>query len=170
MKKFYLFALAAMLFAACTTDDTQDLQPVDAPETLTVGFEEDTRIQLQNGKTVWTKGDLVSVFYRSDANQKWQFQGETGDTKGKLKRISQGNTPNIGLDKVVAVYPYNANYLIELQTGNIQVSLPSVQEYVEDSYGIGSSIMISSSRTDKLYLKNVCGWLKLQLTGDATID
>ena len=170
MKKLYLFALAAMVFAACATDDTQDLRPMDAPETLTVGFEEDTRIQLQNGKTVWTKGDLVSVFYRSDANQQWQFQGETGDTKGKLKRISQGNTPNIGLDKVVAVYPYNANYLIELQTGNIQVSLPSVQEYVEDSYGIGSSIMISSSRTDKLYLKNVCGWLKLQLTGDATID
>ena len=162
-----------MLFAACTTDETQDVQFADAPETLTVGFEggdDDTRVQLNEaGKTVWTKGDLVSVFYRSDANQQWQFQGETGDTNGKLKRISQGNTPNIGLDKVVAVYPYNKNYLIELQTGNIQASLPSVQEYVEDSYGIGSSIMISSSRTDKLYLKNVCGWLKLQITGDATI-
>ena len=174
MKKLYLFALAAMLFAACATDDTQDLQPVDAPETLTVGFEggdDDTRVQLNSaGKTVWTKGDLVSVFYRSDANQKWQFQGKTGDTNGKLKRISQGNTPNIGLDKVVAVYPYNENYLIELQTGNIQAYLPNIQKYAEDSYGIGSSIMISSSRTDKLYLKNVCGWLKLQITGDAVID
>ena len=173
MKRFYLFALAAMLFAACATDDTQDLRPIDVPETLTVGFEggdDDTRVQLNEaGKTVWTKGDLVSVFYRSDANQQWQFQGETGDTNGKLTRISQGNTPNIGLDKVVAVYPYNENYLIELQTGNIQALLPDIQKYVEDSYGIGSSIMISSSRTDKLFLKNVCGWLKLQITGDATI-
>ena len=75
MKRFYLFALVAMVFAACATDDTQDLRPVDAPETLTVGFEggdDNTRVQLNSaGKTVWTKGDLVSVFYRSDANQKW---------------------------------------------------------------------------------------------------
>ena len=171
MKKFYIFAFVAMFFAACATDPTADVQSIDASETLTVSFEEDTRIQLNEAqKTVWSKGDLVSVFYRSDANQQWQFQGETGDTNGKLKRISQGNTPNIGLDKVVAVYPYNKNYLIELQTGNIQASLPYIQEYAEDSFGIGSSIMISSSRTDKLYLKNVCGWLKLQITGNATID
>ena len=174
MKRFSIFALAAMMFAACATDPTADVQPIDAPETLTVGFEggdDNTRVQLNEAqKTVWTEGDLVSVFYRSNANQKWQFQGKTGDTNGTLKRISHGNTPNIGLDKVVAVYPYNEEHLIELQTGNIQASLPSIQEYVEDSYGIGSSIMISSSRTDKLYLKNVCGWLKLQLTGNATID
>ena len=171
MKRFSIFVLAAIFFVACATDQTTDVQPIDAPETLTVSFEEDTRIQLnENQKTVWTEGDLVSVFYRSNANQKWQFQGKTGDTNGTLKRISHGNTPNIGLDKVVAVYPYNEEHLIELQTGNIQASLPYIQEYAEDSFGIGSSIMISSSRTDKLYLKNVCGWLKLQITGNATID
>ena len=69
MKKFYLFVLVATMFAACTTDITEDVT-VDIPETLTVSFEnEDSRIQLDNGKTVWTKGDLVSVFYRSNANQ-----------------------------------------------------------------------------------------------------
>ena len=67
MRKFYLFALVAALFAACTTDVTKDVA-VEVPETLTVSFEEDTRIQLMNGKTVWNTGDLVSVFYKRDAN------------------------------------------------------------------------------------------------------
>ena len=171
MKKLLLFVLVATVFAACSTDTTQDLAPEipTAPDELQVSFdEEDTRIQLQNGTTVWTAGDLVSVFYRSDAHDKYEFQGETGDASGILKRVSKG-TPTIGLDKVVAVYPYNENYLIELLTGNIQAFLPAEQTYLADSFGLGSSIMISSSRTDKVYLKNVCGWLKLQFTGNTFI-
>ena len=87
MKKFCLFALVATMFAACVTDGVNDPSVAIedlAPKTLTVSFEgADSRIQLNEvGKTVWTKGDLVSVFYRSNANQKWQFQGETGDRTG----------------------------------------------------------------------------------------
>ena len=74
MKKFYLFALVVTMFAACVIDEAQDAVVGVVAETLTVSFEEsDSRIQLQKGKTVWTAGDLVSVFYRSNANQKWQF-------------------------------------------------------------------------------------------------
>ena len=163
MKRFFLFALVATMFTACVTDETQDVAVELAPDTLTVSFEgDDSRIQLQNGKTVWTEGDLVSVFYRSDAHDQYEFQGKTGDTEGTLKRTQRG-TPSVGLDKIVAVYPYNSNYLIELLTGNIQAFLPATQNYAKDSYGIGSSIMISSSRTNTLYMKNVCGWLKVQL-------
>ena len=167
MKKV-LFAAVALLFAACTTDTTKDIA-IEAPEILTVSFEEDSRVQLnEEQKTVWTAGDCVSVFYRSDAHDKYEFQGETGDTDGTLKRVKRG-TPSIGLDKVVAVYPYNDEYLIELQTGNIQAFLPDTQHYQKDSFGIGSSIMISSSRSDRLHLKNVCGWLKLQLIGEDVV-
>ena len=154
--------------AACTNDVTEDIA-VAVPETLTVSFEENSRVQLQNDKTVWTAGDQVSVFYRSNANQKWEFQGETGDTYGTLKRVSSGNSPTIGFDKVVVVYPYTYNNLIEALTGNIQSYLPATQNYAQDSYGIGSSIMISSSRTNNIYMKNVCGWLKLQLTGNEVV-
>ena len=80
MKKLYLFALVATMFAACATDSTQEVAIDVAPETLTVSFEEDSRIQLnEEQKSVWTKNDLVSVFYRSNANQQWQYQGETGE-------------------------------------------------------------------------------------------
>ena len=173
MKKFFLFALVATLFAACSTDATQDLAPEipTAPNELHVSFDEETsRIQLgENGTPVWTEGDLVSVFYRSNAHDKYQFTGETGDTGGTLKRVSQ-STPTMGLDKVIAVYPYNENYLLSPLSGNIKALLPAEQTYLANSYGIGSSLMVSSSQTDRIYLKNVCGWLKLQFTGEGTIE
>ncbi|MBR0336298.1 MAG: membrane lipoprotein lipid attachment site-containing protein, partial [Alistipes sp.] len=93
MKKFLLFAVAAVMLAACSKDainEQSTTNPFDeAPETLTVGFEDDqTRIELNEAqKTVWTKGDLVSVFYRSDANQKWQYTGETGERVAELTRV-----------------------------------------------------------------------------------
>ena len=172
MKRFFIFALVATVFAACSTDATQDLVPEipTSPDELYVSFaEEDTRIQLQNGAPVWTEGDLVSVFYRSNAHDKYQFTGETGDTGGTLKRVSQ-STPTMGLDKVIAVYPYNENYLLSPLSGNIKALLPAEQTYLADSYGVGSSLMVSSSKTDLLYLKNVCGWLKLQFTGEGSIE
>lgn len=172
MKRLLLFALAAMMFAACSKDAINEqtgIQPIvdEAPETLTVGFEDDeTRIQLNEAqKTVWTEGDLVSVFYRSDANQKWQYTGETGARTADLKRVS---TPEatVSLSDIVVVYPYNENYYINPRTCNVQATLPAVQTYLEDSYGLDGNIMISQSEYNNISLKNVCGWLKLQLTGD----
>ena len=90
MNRFLFFAVAAVLFTAYSKDALDEQQGIqnivdEAPATLTVGFEDDeTRIQLnEEQNTVWTKGDLVSVFYRSDANQQWQYTGETGEDEGE---------------------------------------------------------------------------------------
>ena len=149
MKKFLLFVFAALAFAACTQDVLVDITPApivdEAPETLVVGFEgDDTRIQLQSGKTVWTKGDEVSVFYRSDANQKWQYRGETGSRTAELKRVDAG-TASTPTTAVVVVYPYDANYYLNTRTFNIQATLPATQHYLANSYGLGGNIMISQS-------------------------
>ena len=111
MKKLLLFVLAVMGFAACTQDvEVSVIERHDTPETITVGFEgDDTRIQLNEAqKTVWNKGDLVSVFHRSDANQKWQYQGETGERVGDLNRVESavGTTKTT---KTIVVYPYSEN-------------------------------------------------------------
>lgn len=166
MKKFLLFVLVATIFVACTTDQTQDIAVrIEVPETLTVSFEENSRIQLQDGKTVWTKGDLVSVFYRSNANQKWQFQGQTGERTGNLKCIANSQATQ-ELSDIVVVYPYNENYYINPRTCNVQASLPATQTYLADSYGLDGNIMISQSEYNQIALKSVCGWLKVQLTGN----
>ena len=170
MKKIYLFAAIAALFAvACTTDDSRDVEGLPIVEDkIFVSFEDqsDTRIQLNEAqKTVWTKDDMVSVFYRSNGNQKWQYQGETGEREGVLKRVAytEGSQE---LSDIVVVYPYNENYYINPKTGNVQAYLPAVQTYIKDSYGIDGNIMVSQSEYNQVSLKSVCGWLKIQLTGN----
>ncbi|MBR1963042.1 MAG: leucine-rich repeat domain-containing protein [Alistipes sp.] len=171
MKKLYIFALVAMLFAACATDaiDEQSVKVEEqTPDTLVGTFEgDDSRIQLQNGKTVWTKGDLLSVFYRSNANQKWQYQGETGERTGTIKRVANAEATQ-ELSDIVVVYPYNENYYINPRTYNVQAYLPAEQTYLANSYGLDGNIMISASEYKSFSLKNVCGWLKIQLTGTSS--
>jgi len=169
MKKLYIFALVATMFAACATDaiDGQSVKVEEqTPDTLVGTFEgDDSRIQLQNGKTVWTKGDEVSVFYLSNANQKWQYQGETGERTGNLKRVANAEGTQ-ELSNIVVVYPYNENYYINPKTNNVQASLPATQTYLKDSYGLDGNIMVSQSEYNQFSLRNVCGWLKIQLTGN----
>lgn len=172
MKKILFFVLAALTFAACEQALVEEQSAIcpDVPETITVGFEgDDTRIQLNDAqKTVWTKGDLVSVFYRSNANQKWQYQGETGERIGTIKRIANAEATQ-ELSDIVVVYPYNKNYYINLRTNNVQASLPAVHNYLANSYGLDGNIMISSSEYNQFSLKNVCGWLKIKLIGEGQV-
>ena len=165
MKRLF-FAVVAILFAACTTDVTKDVA-VEVPQTLTVSFEEDTRIQLMNGKTVWNEGDLVSVFYRSDANQQWKFNGQTGATTAELTKVVEPEATNT-LSKVVTIYPYNENYTIDAEC-KVTATLPAEQEYLADSFGVGSSIMVAESESNNAQLRNAMGWLRLHLTGDGEV-
>ena len=169
MRRLLTILLAAMAFVACTQNDVEELTAnrVDAPETLTVGFEGgDTRIELNEAlKTVWTKGDLASVFYKSDANQKWQYQGETGERLGTLRRVDT-SVATMQTDYVVVAYPYNTNYILNRTNGNIEASLPAVQSYKEGSYGSEGNIMVAQSEFTQFSLKSVVGWLRVELTGE----
>ena len=141
-----------------------------APETLIVGFEgDDTRIQLNEAqKTVWTKGDQVSVFYFSDANQLWQYNGETGSRTANLKRVNAGE-PTAQTTYNVVAYPFNEDYFLNTRTGALHATLPATQHYLKDSYGVGDNLMVAQSEFTQFSLKNVCGWLKLQLTGNGEV-
>lgn len=170
MRRFSLLAVVALLVAACTQEIVVETIPAiadDAPETITVCFEnEDTRIQLNEAqKTVWTNGDQVSVFYRSDANQKWEYNGPTGSRTADIYRVEAGQHTQ-KLPKVVVVYPYNENYYINPETCDIQAFMPAEQTYMKDSYGLDGNIMISAGYYNQFSLKNVCGWLKVQLEGN----
>ncbi|MBR5595218.1 MAG: hypothetical protein IKW47_02860, partial [Alistipes sp.] len=169
MKHIFTLLFAVLAFAACTQNDVDELLVVrqDLPQTLTAGFEaDDTRIQLNEaGKTVWTKDDLVSVFYLSNANQKWQYQGETGERVGVLKCVESVLSTK-ETDYVVVAYPYNDNYYLNASSCNLRASLPATQHYAKDSYGLDGNIMVSRSEYNQVSLRNVCGWLKVQLVGD----
>ena len=172
MKKLLLFVLAVMGFAACTQNEVEEQVAVrhDVPDSITVGFEgDDTRIQLNEAqKTVWTKGDQVSVFYFSDANQLWQYNGETGSRTANLKRVNAGE-PTAQTTYNVVAYPFNEDYFLNTRTGALHATLPATQHYLKDSYGVGDNLMVAQSEFTQFSLKSVCGWLKLQLTGDGEV-
>ena len=172
MRKLLLFACALFGFMACTQNPIEEQSAIrtDAPETIRVGFEDDeTRIQLNEAqKTVWTKDDLVSVFYKSDANQKWEYRGETGERVAELYRVDAG-TASSKMNYVVLAYPYSTDYVLSTASGNIEATLPATQHYAEGSYGVGNNLMVSQSEFTQFSLKSVCGWLKLQLTGDGEV-
>ena len=172
MKRLFSLLCAVVAFAACEQAPIEEQSAVrqDAPETITVGFEgDDTRIQLNEAqKTVWTEGDQVSVFYKSYDNLKFEFEGNTGDRNGTLKRVG-GQHNGQTMDDVVVVYPYSEDYMITLSEGCVNATIPSTQTYLKGSYGVGDNLMIARSSFNQFSLKSVCGWLKIQLTGDGEV-
>ena len=168
MKRFLLISAIALAFTSCVEDGVNDsliLQLVS--DELTVGFEEsDTRIELNSlQKAVWTAGDEVSVFYKSYENLKWRFQGETGDRYGVLKHVG-GSVGEQVMSDVVIVYPYNEEYMINLDTKSVEAHMPAVQQYHKDSYDPAVNIMVACGDSRNFVLRNVCGWIKVSLTGD----
>lgn len=168
MKRFILYVLAAFAFAACTQNEIEELSSnkLFVPDNISVGFEnDDTRIQLLNGKTVWNEGDCVSVFYHSFDNLLWEFQGQTGDRTGEFKLI-EGYIGNQTMEDIIVVYPYNPDYFVRLSDQSVEARMPAVQYYYEDSYDPACNIMIAQGSDRSFVLKNVCGWVKIELTGN----
>ena len=169
MKKLLLFVFAAIAFAACTQNDVEELSSnrVYLPDEISVGFEnnDETRVQLYEGKSVWNAGDLVSVFYKTLDNLMWEFQGEDGDRTGLLKMI-EGSVGKQKMSEVVVVYPYNQDYILGINNRSVEAKMPAKQEYRYESYDPASNLMIATSEGRDFVLRNTCGWLKIELTGD----
>ena len=169
MKRHLLYLFTLLAFVACTHNDVEELAAnrAELPETLTVGFEtSDTRIQLDEAqKTVWNAGDLVSVFYKTLDNLMWEFQGEDGDRTGLLKKI-EGSVGKQKMSEVVVVYPYNQDYILAINNRSVEAKMPAKQEYRYESYDPVCNLMIATSEGRDFVLRNTCGWLKIELTGD----
>ena len=95
--------------------------------------------------------------------------GETGDRTGQIVPVDNSVNPPATHNRVVVIYPYNNEYYLNTEKYSIEASLPAVQSYLEDSYGTNGHIMVSSNDYKQVSLKSVCGWLKLQLTGDGEV-
>ena len=185
MKRILQFILIACLASGCVDagieevnqsllevapEDVPEVAPEVMPDVITISLDDDTtRVQLDaSGKTVWTKDDYVSAFYMSDANNMFRFDGETGDRDGKFKIESMGSATT-DIDNIVLLYPYSSSYKLNAAKSLIDVYIPSTQYYAEGSYGVGSNLMASVEADDNFTLRSLCGWIVVQLEGDATI-
>ena len=168
MKKIVLFALAAVILAACTPKDNVSVAP--SAKKFYASIEQSTRTYTEGGKVCWINEesftDAVSIFNQGSTNVKYLFDGETGATQGELVPAEDSAEPEGKYDYIYAVYPY-ADY-VELQAeGLLYAYLAPNQSYSGDTFSIyGGNPMVAVSETESLQFKNLAGFLKLRLYGD----
>lgn len=177
MKRLYPILSALLLLAACSESDTdravtQQLQ--NSPDFHATFEADDTRTFVdEKVRLLWTEGDLISIFTNT-LNQKYEFDGETGDNSGTFTPISSGqfgSGSSLSVDANYAVYPYNQSTKISYD-GELSIELPAMQAYAEDSFGVNANTMVAVTQSQNdnfLSFKNLGGFLKLQLYGDVTV-
>ena len=172
MKKILsIFFFFAVLACGCSEEDLLINQTeISESVTFTATFEQnESRTYVEEGNLLcWNKGDQISLFQGNTLNCTYKFDGETGDNDGTFSFQNKPFGSSTALDRNYAVYPYDSN--IKLSTnGEIVAPLPAVQNYAENSFGLGANVMVATTMdTDDTILKfkNVGGCLKLQLFGD----
>ena len=177
MKRFLLFAVAALAFVGCNemfeNEGNSSLTLSELP-TLTAGFEDaDTRTYVESNKYLrWHEGDLISAFVGDTKNVKYVFDGKTGDASGEFKPANDENVGSDNIfDNIYAVYPYYVSTAIS-NDGVIDYFMPDIQTYDADTFGRGANtaVTITESKDDtSLMFKNVGGYLKIRLNGEGTV-
>ena len=173
MKKslLYVFSLAAVF--GCQKGIEDSTVQTGMPSGYVATTEGQTRTSLDEDLNVlWRKDDLLSIFDHSTLNEKYKVDdGCDGKSSATLNRISSGSyVAGTELSANVAYYPYaEVNRVTQSGDGYLlSVTLPTTQTYAADSFGPEASPMVAvtEDKSDKsLSFKNVCGMLKLQLTG-----
>ncbi len=161
--------MAATLFAACQTDTTEDVVVV-TPSRISVSMEDGSRVLLgENDQTVWCEADEVSVFYQSADNQQWKYDGVAGARSGYLVPKTEALSVVPVFSEAVLVYPYNENYGIDASAKTLEMTIPSVQNYAQNSYGWNDNIMVASGTEGKFTMRSIGGFLQLQLLGNRPV-
>lgn len=168
---FFYFGMAVALMVSCSTRE-MDFQTSIQDETVFYATfeqpaEDGTRVYANEDLLLrWTADDRVSIFNKITYNQQYMFTGETGDNAGGFRKVDSdefvtGNT----ISHVVSVYPYQEATKIS-ESEVLTVTLPAVQSYAENSFGLGANTMVSVSSDNILQYKNIGGYLVLKLYGE----
>ena len=174
-KKLFLQSFICLLAVSCTVRELDVIAPTPTKEEaedivfyadLESYSDPETRVYLdENIKILWDEADLISIFNKSTLNQKFMFDGETGENAGTFHWVRDdyfgaGND----LDYIYSVYPYQESATIS-NAGILTLTLPAEQTYREKSFGPGANTMVSITEGNLLKFKNVGGYLALKFYG-----
>ena len=175
-KKLFLQSFICLLAVSCTVRELDVIAPTPTKEEaedivfyadLESYSDPETRVYLdENIKILWDEADLISIFNKSTLNQKFMFDGETGENAGTFHWVRDDyfGTGN-DLDYICAVYPYQESATIS-NSEILTLTLPEEQTYREKSFGPGTNTMVSVTDGNLLKFKNVGGYLALKFYGD----
>ena len=159
--------LSAALLAGCSKEENIPEQNIPTATFQAVTESGGTKTFLENGDSeteshpvLWTPGDAIGITSAS-AFGRYEYNG-TENTA-----VADFDGDPIEGDSFYAVYPYTGE--ASLSGGVLSLELPSVQEYTPLSFAPASFPMVARSESTYLEFKNLCGLLKLNLTGTATV-
>lgn len=177
-RMIWIQAILCAAMAAASCQDMAETEPVSEPEPdITVwpvmrAVADDggaTRVYVDGDmRTLWNKGDMVSLFNRSTYNKKYMFGGEDGDNAGDLLPQDNGAYHVASeMPRAFAVYPYSEDNRGETD-GTLLLTYPARQTYREGTYGPGANVMVSTTASDDkiLRFKNAVSYLMIRLYGE----
>ena len=161
------------MFASCSTEVAEQVagQTRDIPQTIVIDFEEGSRVHLENGKSVLNIGDTFHVFNKINHSDTYTYNGNVDANGSPIIELTNQTdfTTHTETDKVVVVHCQDGTPTVTVDNGTVtalKAIVRSTQHYVKDSFAVGSAPMVSiSNDVNSVSLKNVCGWVNVQLTG-----
>ena len=135
-------------------------------------FDTSTRTYLDEGLQYWHGDDRLSVFAGDTANAEYLFAGEAGSRSGVFTPADEAVAASAeSLECIYALYPYQAEASIS-SSGVVVAQFAAEQEYAPKSFGQGANLMVAVTESlsdNQLKFKNVGGYLRLHIYGDATL-
>ncbi len=155
-------------FAAC--NDTSELPEVPASLfTICASTPEATRTSLGEAtaagyKTIWMAGDAIGLCSDAEPAANRMFV-----TRQSAPSATFNGTDDVSGEEFFAYYPYSSQ--TTFSEGSFSIELPSEQRYTDDEHLLEYVPMVARSRTaDMLHFAHCLGLVRLQLSGDATIE
>ena len=174
MRRLFAIIVAAIAFIGCSMDDITVSYQTDKSDIYYASFEdfgEESRTYVdENVKLLWHEDDRISLF-RTTLNEQFKFTGATGDNSGSFSAIpSDELVTGNEVSTIYAVYPYDATTKLS-NDEIIQLTMPAVQHYAENSFGRGANTMVAASEstsTKFLPFRNLGGYIIVKLYGEDT--
>lgn len=180
MKK-YLIILSAAVLALHSCDKTEsDVIDPEGEAPVFTAYSSPTKTVLSGVNISWSAEDAISVFNGDNGGNGYgnaryaasNIVGNKADFTLSARASSTDLTAASDVTDYVALYPYRGVETCSYDpvTKIITTELPSSQYYVAGSFDNNLFPMVAVSTTPSLHFSGVCGVLRLQLKGDATIS
>ena len=159
-KMFVLWGALALLTAACSNEESQEVS--SSPLVLTAQQEggEATRTSLSGKVVNWSAGDNIAAFVSNEAHT----STATDIVSAKSARFTFSDLA-ADADVQYAVYPAAAAVRL-VGESVVTVTVPTEQTAVAGSFAEGSAVAIAKGGSSTLGFKNVCGFLAFTINAD----
>ena len=169
---YVLITICISFFACQRIELTDPILNDDVSLVAQIDQEDATKtVRGESNNIFWSAEDQIVAFIRSSYGRKYQIKPSfAGKNYGDFSRVMTDDDDlyaGMELDHIVAYYPYSKSVeCLKSDDGYaLSVVLPSEQTYAPKSFGNGAFPMLAVSENNVITFKNVCGGMKLQLTG-----